>query len=215
MKNLLTECLLKLNISLNYIFFEPLLNYWEKLIFFNSHLNLISRKQSLENSFINHIVDSLTALMLPWPAELGYMDIGSGGGLPAIPLKIVNPGWDALLVESTKNKAAALRRLGVDLNLNKFSVLNSYIDKKNKSPNLNFSLITTRGLASINLTVPLVSPYLSQGGHFLAYKGPNGFAELDEAKSNLKRHGMKLSELKEFKLPIIDSSRILLLFIKF
>ncbi|MDR2457556.1 MAG: 16S rRNA (guanine(527)-N(7))-methyltransferase RsmG [Clostridiales Family XIII bacterium] len=215
MKILLQECLNALNIKISDKYIDTLIYFWDILINYNKSINLISRNLVNKNGFITHIVDSLCPMVFSWPGLLTYLDLGSGGGLPAIPLKIINPSWKAYLIDSTGKKVDFLKLVGQRLKLDDFKVLNLFLKSTTILPESRFNLITTRGFASLDKTLPLISPFLSKGDHFLAFKGPKAHEELRAAKTKLQKYSLTLVELKEFTLPYIEVDRKLLLFEKF
>lgn len=214
MEDVLIKSFKIMQLQINNSYFKNLLLYWEYLLQKNQYINLISRIGEIEVRFISHIIDSLTGLLFDWPKELNYLDLGSGGGLPGLPLKICNPGWSATLVESKAKKANFLAEVSQALGLSHVSVRNSYLDPRSSWPGPVNDLVTTRGLASLKESLPLIAPALKAGGRYLAYKGPKGNDELEEAKQILKKHSMQLIELKELTLPIVNLPRSLFLFQK-
>ncbi|MEZ4765703.1 MAG: RsmG family class I SAM-dependent methyltransferase [Calditrichia bacterium] len=71
----------------------------------NQRINLISR-QDVDNLWTHHFLPSIIpSTFIDLPAQCWVMDIGSGGGFPAIPLKILYPQWQLLMVESIRKKA--------------------------------------------------------------------------------------------------------------
>jgi 16S rRNA (guanine527-N7)-methyltransferase len=214
MKNILIECLDILNINIEELYIDQLLNYWNLLFEYNKSVNLISRKLSEKEGFITHIVDSLSPLLFTWPKQLSYMDFGSGGGLPGIPLKIVNPDWSTTLVEATGKKALFLEKAGHHLIFNNYCVINKFIETSSILNIPNFDLITTRGLTKLFSTIPMVDHLLRPNGNFLAFKGPQGNEELKQAQDNLKKYKFNLADCREFKLPKIEIDRKLFLFDK-
>jgi 16S rRNA (guanine527-N7)-methyltransferase len=214
MDKILNKCLDALNIKLENKYINLLLNYWNFLLKYNKYINLISRNQNLENSFISHIVDSLTPLMFQLPLKSNYLDIGSGGGLPAIPLTIVRPFWRTTLVEAKKKKSEYLRQAGLFCNFSNFAVINEHIDSHSKFFPEPFNFITTRGFASLSDTIPLICSFLAKDGIFLAFKGPLGQKELDDASNILEKRGLECFSRNDFILPIINSKRSLLYFRK-
>lgn len=83
----LTEGLKQLSLNVSSLALDKMVNYFELLLQANDSLNLISPKQDLKTRVGVHLLDSLTPLLWSdWPQTLSAMDLGSGGGLPAIPL---------------------------------------------------------------------------------------------------------------------------------
>jgi 16S rRNA (guanine527-N7)-methyltransferase len=216
MKKLLIESIEYLNLKINSKYINNLLYYWDKLLERNKYINLISRAGENRNRFVSHIVDSLTGLLFDWPDDLGLLDLGSGAGLPGLPLKICNPGWSAILVDSKAKKAAFIQEVAQLLGLERVTVSHAYFDSRSFRPGaFEFNLITTRGFASLKETVPLVARALKPGGQYLAYKGPKGNDELAEAANLLVKNNLKLIEQKDFLLPILNIPRFLYLFQKY
>jgi 16S rRNA (guanine527-N7)-methyltransferase len=212
MQNLLINSLSLLNIKLYNEYIDILIKFWNYLIDYNKKVNLISKNNINNRGFIIHIIDSLSPLILPWPDNLSYLDIGSGGGLPGIPLKIVHPGWNTLLAESTHKKAVFLQQAGQYLGLEKFGVLNRFLEPKTALDKFDF--VTTRGLAVLSKTIPLIANYLPKDGLYLSFKGPLGLKELHDAENSIKKYKFVLEETREFILPYINAGRTLLLFRK-
>jgi 16S rRNA (guanine527-N7)-methyltransferase len=214
MKDFLGDCLTELNLKIDEVYYDKLLFFWSFLLESNLKINLISRSKDDKTRFIAHLVDSLTGFYFPWPDDARCIDFGSGGGFPALPLKICQPGWSMTLVESTTKKAEFLYDAAKALNLDSVVIQNDYL--KPKSPWLEpvYDLVTTRGLASIKDSLPLAAAALKPGGQYLAYKGPRGQIEADEASSRLAKLKIRLLEVKTFKLPYLDLPRSLYLFSK-
>jgi 16S rRNA (guanine527-N7)-methyltransferase len=202
-----------INLNINKDFIHILIKFYNLLFNKNNFINLISRKTTYENGIILHIIDSLTGLYFEWPEKIKLMDLGSGGGLPAIPLKICNPFWGITLTESNGKKAAFLSEAVSALCLDNVNINNEYFNNNTKILE-NFDLITSRGFSSLYETIPLVSRYLNSGGLFLAYKGPKGPVELNYSKFILTKFGLKLISTKQLILPVLNSIRILYLFKK-
>ena len=77
----------------------------EELLYWNQKVNLISRKDE-ENIVVNHIIHSLSSLKyIELPAKARCLDVGTGGGLPGIPITIAKPTIHMLLVDSIAKKA--------------------------------------------------------------------------------------------------------------
>ncbi len=142
----------------------------------NARLNL-TRIHQFENMVLKHYVDSLLVLNfteLPSP----LIDMGSGPGLPGIPLKIARPGVRMILAEPRANRAEFLRetcdRLGLE-----------GVEVQARKVNAKFPLkargIITRAVATIPETLDRVAGCLDVGGRMLFMKGPDCSDEVAEA----------------------------------
>ncbi len=93
------------------------------LLSFNERLNLISRRAT-EDVFDHHILHSLALAAKPFEENSIVVDWGSGGGLPAIPLAIIQPDIQFIAVDTIEKKTRALRSIGARLNLKNLDVWN-------------------------------------------------------------------------------------------
>ena len=169
--------------------------YYKVLLEWNEKINLISRKE--ENILERHFLDSI--LFLPeieklcrcWsrPAPTAtVLDIGSGGGFPAIPLAIMKPKWGFTLCESIKKKANFLTHLVKELGLKNITVINDRVENiaskgrfqtclyKNK-----FDFVTVRAVAKLDVLIKYALPLLQKDGYLLAYKAK----DIDEEIKNI------------------------------
>jgi len=211
----LTEGLKSLNIDLTESVLDKIVYYFIMLLDKNIHINLISQKQDLKTKVGVHLLDSLSSLM--WnelPRQARSLDFGSGGGLPAIPLSIVQTGWNYDLVESTGKKISFLTEVKAELKLENVNLINKYLNPNINDENIFYDLITARAVSSLDKLITIVGPRLNQNGIFIAYKGPQAESELSQAKKELKKWSMDIIKYSEFKLPLIEANRTLLFFKK-
>jgi 16S rRNA (guanine527-N7)-methyltransferase len=214
MQKILEENITKLGLNINKLLFNNLLMFWNYLLKENEKINLISRSNDEETRFISHIIDSLTGLCFNWPDNNCYLDLGSGGGFPALPLKICNPDWSVTLVESTTKKASFLYSAAKFLQLDSVIIQNSFLEPKSLWLEPVYDLVTSRGFSSLKKSFPLAALALKKGGLYLAYKGPKATSELSEAANVMTKYNFKLVEVKSLILPYLNIPRFLYLFAK-
>src|SRR5690349_2695036 len=101
--------------------------YLDLLLAANQTMNL-TRITDRAQAELLHIADALTLLKHLPPAAFSLADIGSGGGVPGIPLAIARPDARVLLIESTKKKAAFLRQASADLGLTNVEVSDARVE---------------------------------------------------------------------------------------
>jgi len=102
---------------------ERLDRYVKSLLEWNEKLNLISRSDT-ENIWPRHILHSLLPVLLfRIPPNLRFVDIGTGGGLPGLPIAIVRPDLTGVLVDSVRKKTNALTAIISDLGISNVSVV--------------------------------------------------------------------------------------------
>jgi 16S rRNA (guanine527-N7)-methyltransferase len=143
----------------------------------NAELNL-TRIHNFENMVLKHYVDSLLVLNFgELPAPL--VDMGSGPGLPGIPLKIARPDIEMVLAEPRGARAEFLRNVIERLNLEQIEVFAGKVGPKFTSP---VAGVITRAVAPIAETLDRVANCLRPGGRMIFMKGPECDPEIAQAK---------------------------------
>lgn len=167
----------------------------------NQHVNLTATRDA-ESLWNRHILDSL--LLAPvLPFGIRMLDLGSGGGFPAIPLKIVRPDLEITLVESTGKKAAFLQRASQSLLLERIQILaeRSEILAHQSAHRNQYDIVTARAVAALPALVELAVPFLRPEGRFLAMKGRSVAEEIETAERAFTKLNAALTRL----LPYSDS----------
>jgi 16S rRNA (guanine527-N7)-methyltransferase len=159
--------------------------YLDLLLSANQSMNL-TRINDLESARTGHVGDALTVCKWIRPADLHLADLGSGGGIPGIPLAIVYPDKQMKLIEATGKKARFLSEAAQAIGLTKVQVVNlrgeQFVDGRGK-----FDVVLARAVAQIDELAAWAWPLLKKGGRLLALKGPKAQAELEEGKKVLTR----------------------------
>lgn len=116
-------------------------------------------------------------------APVRIADLGPGGGFPGLPMRIVEPGIQLVLVESNQKRADFLRLTADDLALTDVEVISARVEDAGRAPALraSFDLVTARALAAMPVLVEYALPLLREGGIFAAPKGSRALDELAEA----------------------------------
>ncbi len=154
----------------------------------NQRMNLTAVRDP-DEAWRRMIVDSLTALPGlreangPKADALRVADVGSGGGLPGIPLAIARPDARFTLIESTGKKADFIRSAASQLGLTNVSVLNERAEHAGQQPEhrQRYDTAVCRAVGPMALILELCLPLVKVGGSLLAMKGPRAEAELDDA----------------------------------
>jgi 16S rRNA (guanine527-N7)-methyltransferase len=144
-----------------------------------------------------HILDSLSCLLFaPLRKARKVGDIGSGGGLPGIPLAAALPEAEMTLFESTGKKAAFLRYAVEQLGLANVRVVNARVEESAREDDHRgkYEVCTVRALARLSVVAEYSLPLLSQGGHVVAMKGQVKADEWMEGERALETLGGRVSE---------------------
>lgn len=154
---------------------ERLSAFLELLLRANEEINLVSRREAAPETLVQrHLRDALEALpFLPAPSTgpLRLLDVGSGGGFPAIPLLICRRDAEGVLVESTGKKArfleAAIRALGLTARVVNARFPDPALELMRNAPPCN--LLTSRAVAGAGEIVRAARPALAPGGRALLW----------------------------------------------
>lgn len=187
---------MKLNELLTIDFLKDLnehkLSQLEDYMFFtlqeNEKFNLTAHKE-IDSFIIKNILDSL--LLVKFInfdiSNKTIIDIGSGAGLPGIPLAIYYTNTKFYLLEPIKKRANFLKQVKQKLNLENVTVINGRAEEIFKENDLRFDFATARAVANLNILLELTIPLLKVGGIFMCYKGSNYENELTSSFSALNK----------------------------
>ncbi len=186
------------NLSLTFEQAEKFEKYYELLIFYNSKFNITAITERRE-VIVKHFIDSVLGVDKVCGKRL--IDIGSGGGFPAIPLKIMNDNLSVTLLEATGKKCEFLKTVVKELNLKNVEVINDRAETLAKDPAFreSFDVCSARAVARLNTLSEYCLPFVKIGGCFVAYKGDSK-EEVKEAESAVKTLGGKIKEVYEYDL---------------
>ncbi|MEG3192211.1 16S rRNA (guanine(527)-N(7))-methyltransferase RsmG [Lysobacter sp. D1-1-M9] len=184
---------------------SPLLAYLALLVRWNKTYNLTAVREPHE-MVGKHLLDSLAmhSYLDAIAASGGALaDLGTGAGLPGIPLAIVKPGLHVTLVESNGKKARFMRAAVRQLGLTRASVAESRIEALGLPGG--FDAITARALATLPLIVELGGHLLRPGGRLLAMKGVYPHEEIAALPA-----GWTLLAAHPLRVPGLDAERHLI-----
>jgi 16S rRNA (guanine527-N7)-methyltransferase len=139
-------------------------SYAELLSNWNTKINLISRRDQ-RNLWMSHILHSLTPLIaLEFPKHLRVLDIGSGGGLPGIPMSIVHEGMEVTLLDSIRKKTTAVEQMIGVLGLSRAHVLTGRAEELGKSSSQahRYDVVVARAVAPLADLVKWSRPFLGK-----------------------------------------------------
>ena len=176
----------------------PLLAYLDLLARWNATYNLTAIRDP-RDMVAKHLLDSLA--MQPFVRGLRTLaDLGTGPGLPGIPLAIATPGLQVTLVESNGKKARFLREAVRQLGLGNVQVAESRIEAF--QPGTHFDAITARALATLPLILELGGHLPGPGGRLLAMKGVVPDGEIATLPA-----GWRLAAVHPLRVPGLDAER--------
>ena len=161
--------------------------FLEHLLETNRSFNLTAITDPAE-AWSKHVLDSLS--LVPDLRELAagsrVIDVGSGGGLPALPLAIVLPTLQFTLLEATAKKARFLENTARELDLRNVSVVCDRAENYGSGPERErFDAATSRAVSRLPVLLELTLPLLKVGGLSLSIKGEQAPTEVEESRNAL------------------------------
>ncbi len=171
---------------------ERLAHFADLIVEKNAEINLISRKD-IESIVENHIfLSSFIAKEIPERCTR-FLDIGTGGGLPGIPIAIMKPMLRGVLVDSVKKKVDAVTEFIDRLMLNNVKAVCSRVEEPEFVENYknSFDLIVSRATVPMIILIRYALPLIKERAHIFAMKGGDLTEELERASvkyaSNVKK----------------------------
>lgn len=158
---------------------------------------------------VKHIIDSLVLAGCIRDNE-SVLDIGSGAGVPALPLKIARPLVRVTSVDAVEKKVLFQRHVARLLGLHNFEALHARVEAMQKSHARSFDVITSRAFSRLEQFVALAAPLLAEGGRMIAMKGPAAAGEIRAGGEHLLDLGFEISAVHAYRLPLDRGERNLI-----
>ena len=180
---------------------EQLLAYLEMLQRWNKAYNLTAIREPIQMVRL-HLLDSLA--INPYVQGVKHIiDVGTGPGLPGIPLAILNPDINFTLLDSNGKKTRFLFQAINDLSLANAKEINHRVEKY--EPEQLFEIVLSRAFSSISDMLTQCDHLVSDSGYFLAMKGKKPNSELSQITKDYK-----VVNLSQINVPQVDSERHLI-----
>ena len=175
---------------------KPLLKYLGELVLWNKAYNLTAVRDPVE-MVTRHLLDSLAVLP---HVEGRTLDVGSGAGLPGIPLALANPALHVTLLDSNGKKARFLRHAQRTLPLTNVEIVEARAEKF--QPPARFDTIVSRAFSSLEDFLGQTAHLGAEGCRWLAMKG-----KLDPAELAALPKGFEIGERLALAVPGLDEER--------
>jgi len=206
----------KLGLYLIPIQLEQFDTYYHELMEWNRRVNLTAITDHAEVQ-IMHFLDALT-VTLAWQqpianADFDLIDVGAGAGIPGIPLKIVFPDIELVLLDSTAKKTAFLDHIVEKLGLNNVEIVTGRAEEiaRQEQYREKFDVVLSRAVAALPTLLELTLPFCATGGSFIAQKKGDIDHEILSAGKAISLLGGKLREVKRIEIEEFTDSRKLII----
>ena len=147
-----------------------------------------------------HLLDSL--VVLPYVDAKNLLDVGSGAGLPGIPLALCLPDLQVTVIDSNSKKVSFMRQVKAELGITNLEVIGGRVE--DIAPTRQFEIIISRAFSDLSLFISLTHHLLATDGKWLAMKGVYPEAELADL---LAKTGVVASKVEVLNVPGLEAQR--------
>ena len=206
-KNKFTKYLLDLNIELSEDKIEKFYKYMNLLIEWNQKINLTAIVEPNE-IIVKHFIDSLTIEKYLQKGQ-SVIDVGTGAGFPGIPVSIVRDDCNVTLMDSLNKRINFLNEVVKECNISNVECIHSRAEElsHNKNYREKYDVVTSRAVASLNVLLEYMLPFVKVGGYAICMKGSNVEDEISKSSKALEILGGEIVEINTFNLANTDNGR--------
>ena len=178
---------------------QKLLAFRDLLLKWNKTYNLTALRDPAQ-AISHHLLDSLA--ILPYVGDGALLDVGSGGGLPGMPLAIARPELAVSMVDTVQKKTTFLQQAAIELQLKNVAVNHARVEEMPGQ----YAQISSRAFAEIALFIELTRHLLAPGGRWLAMKGVRPDAEIAALPADII-----VEQIIPLHVPGLDAERHLII----
>lgn len=203
----------KLGIEFDEAVLKRLEAYVDELCRWNEHMNLVG-PNSRDRIVRELVLDALVALpLLPDHGKL--LDVGSGAGFPALPLKMAGSMMAFLLVEPIQKRVHFLKHVIRTIGLEGISVARGKIESlAGRVDSAGYDVVTSRAMAPFDRTIQMCAAYVAHGGLLLTFHGESPQKIFNESAAATKTEGLEIESVIPYQLPGVAGRRHLALWRK-
>lgn len=176
--------------------------YMTRFLEENSLINLISKN---DEKFLweKHVFDSLgiEKFFKKYTPDLKgktLIDIGTGGGFPALPIALTYSELEVTALDSIAKKLRSIERISTDLGIKNLKIECTRAEKHK----CKYDIATSRAVGKLGLIAKYALPLLKKDGYFVAYKSKSAEMEISEALETIEKSGGKIIEVMRYELPL-------------
>lgn len=197
----------QINVDINEEQANKFYKYMELLLEWNEKMNLTAITEP-DEVILKHFIDSITVEKYI-NKEAKIIDVGTGAGFPGIPLSIIRNDLNITLMDSLNKRIKFLDEVVEKNNLINVDTVHSRAEElaRNTDYREKFDVATSRAVASLNVLLEYMVPFVKVGGYCICMKGSNVDEELDNAKKALDVLNCKVEKVERFNLPGSDYGR--------
>ena len=196
-----------INVEIEDVQVEKFYKYMNMLVEWNEKINLTAITEPAD-VIDKHFIDSLT-IEKYIKENAKIIDIGTGAGFPGIPLSIVREDLNTTLMDSLNKRINFLDEVIKENDLKNVDTVHSRAEElaRNSDFRAKYDVATSRAVASLNVLLEYMIPFVKVGGYCICMKGSNIDEELEKAKKALELLNAKVEKIDTFNLPGNDYGR--------
>lgn len=205
MKTLLKNACNELNLKIDDNQIDEFLKYKQLLLEWNEKINLTAIKDDKE-IILKHFVDCLTVCKFIDFNNKTFIDVGTGAGFPALPIKIFCKSSAPTLLDSLNKRINFLKTVGNELNLQNITYIHSRAEDAGQDISFRekYDFCVSRAVANLSVLAEFDLPFVKVGGYFIALKGPLLDNEIIDANKAITTLGGIIEKVETIKIPFTD-----------
>lgn len=201
------------NIDLDDKSLESFRSYKGLLKEWNEKINITSITDDIEID-TKHFLDSLSPLITNlFQGNSSVIDVGTGGGFPGIPLKIMNENLEVTLLDSLNKRINFLNVVIENLGLENIRAIHGRAEELSRTKDYReqYDICISRAVASLDTLSEYCLPFVKVGGHFVSMKGPDLDEELNLSRKAIETLGGEIEKVEKVKIPLSDIEHSLII----
>lgn len=191
---------------------EQLARYSQRLAEANQVMNL-TRVDDPEGIATRHLADGLVHSVCLGERNRGrLLDLGTGPGLPSVPIAVLRPGWQVTALDATRKKIAFVQAVGAELGLDNLHPIAGRAEELGHDPahRAKYSAVVARAVARLTVLLEYAIPFLEPDGFFFAAKGRRADEEVEDAERAFEELGCALVSRETYPTPDPESEFVML-----
>jgi len=196
--------------------YEQFMKYKELIKEWNEKVNLTAIKED-EEIIKKHFIDSMKVFKFEGVKNAkNVIDIGTGGGFPGIPMKIIKPEINIVLLDSLNKRINFLNEVIKELQLDKINAIHGRAEDfaQDRKYREKFDVAVSRAVANLTVLSEYCLPYVKVGGYFVAMKGPAVEDEIKCSKNAIRMLGGRIEHIEKVEIEDSDLNHNLVIISK-